>query len=59
MLWSGQEIASFERDNLHREVSRTLGNQLAATQQYDKMGRLTQQTQAGKTSQTRSYKYAP
>ncbi len=57
VLWNGQEIASFERDNLHREVSRTLGNQLAATQQYDKMGRLTQQTLAGKTSQTRSYQY--
>ncbi len=57
VLWNGQEIASFERDNLHREVSRTLGNQLAATQQYDKMGRLTQQTLVGKTGQTRSYQY--
>ena len=57
VLWNGAEIASFERDTLHREVSRTLGNQLAATQQYDQMGRLTQQTLAGKTAQTRRYQY--
>jgi YD repeat-containing protein len=56
LLWKAS-ISSV--DQLHLKVSRALGNQLTATQQYDKMGRLTQQTLAGKTEQTRSYQYDP
>ncbi|MEN9657355.1 MAG: hypothetical protein RL571_820 [Pseudomonadota bacterium] len=59
MLWNKQEIASFERDDLHRETQRTLGNQLTANTHFDKMGRITQQTLSGKTSSNRSYKYDP
>ncbi|MBY0445711.1 MAG: RHS domain-containing protein, partial [Burkholderiales bacterium] len=59
MLWNKQEIASFERDDLHRETQRTLGNQLTAQNHFDKMGRITQQTLSGKTSSNRSYKYDP
>jgi RHS repeat-associated protein len=59
MLWNKQEIASFERDDLHRETQRILGNQLTAHTHFDKMGRITQQTLSGKTSSNRSYKYDP
>ncbi|MFC7422029.1 RHS repeat-associated core domain-containing protein [Iodobacter arcticus] len=59
MLWNKQEIASFERDDLHRETQRTLGNQLTAQNHFDKMGRITQQTLSGKTSSNRSYQYDP
>ncbi|STQ89885.1 Cell wall-associated polypeptide CWBP200 [Iodobacter fluviatilis] len=59
ILWNKQEIASFERDDLHRETQRTLGNQLTAHTHFDKMGRITQQTLSGKTSSHRSYKYDP
>ncbi|MCX7205196.1 MAG: RHS domain-containing protein, partial [Proteobacteria bacterium] len=59
MLWNKKEIASFERDDLHRETQRTLGNQLTTQNHFDKMGRITQQTLSGKTSSNRSYQYDP
>ncbi|MGN8063966.1 RHS repeat-associated core domain-containing protein, partial [Ralstonia sp. 22111] len=40
----GQELASFERDDLHRETQRTQGNRLTQTQKYDTAGRLLEQT---------------
>ncbi|MDW5416633.1 RHS repeat-associated core domain-containing protein [Iodobacter sp. CM08] len=59
MLWNKQEIASFERDDLHRETQRILGNQLTAHTHFDKMGRISQQTLTGKTNNQRSYQYDP
>ena len=47
MLWQGQAVVDVERDKLHREKQRTLGNSgLLATRQYDPQSRLTQLTLA-------------
>ncbi|WP_255991105.1 RHS repeat-associated core domain-containing protein [Chitinolyticbacter albus] len=59
MLWNGEEIASFERDDLHRETARTLGNRLSATTQYDALGRVLQQQLTGSTQLQRRYRYDP
>ena len=49
MLVDGEEIISFERDDLHREVERTLKNGLIHAQTYDPAGRLKEQVlQRGK-----------
>ncbi|CAJ0806863.1 Protein RhsC [Ralstonia psammae] len=40
----GHELVGFERDNLHRETTRTQGNRLQQTQAYDPAGRLLEQT---------------
>ncbi|TCW69233.1 type IV secretion protein Rhs [Burkholderia sp. SRS-25] len=41
-----RELVSYERDDLHREVARLQGNQLLQTQQWDSMGRLSEQVLA-------------
>ncbi|MDN7874661.1 RHS repeat-associated core domain-containing protein [Burkholderia aenigmatica] len=41
-----RELVSYERDDLHREVARTQGNRLLQTQQWDAMGRLSEQVLA-------------
>lgn len=47
VLWQGQTVVDVERDKLHREKQRTLGNSgLLATRQYDPQSRLTQLTLA-------------
>ncbi|OBV39387.1 RHS repeat-associated core domain-containing protein [Janthinobacterium psychrotolerans] len=47
VLWQGQTVVDVERDRLHREKQRTLGNSgLVATRQYDAQSRLTQMTLA-------------
>ncbi|VWC18269.1 sugar-binding protein [Burkholderia diffusa] len=38
-----RELVSYERDDLHREVARLQGNRLLQTQQWDSMGRLSEQ----------------
>ncbi|RQR67493.1 RHS repeat protein, partial [Burkholderia sp. Bp9012] len=38
-----RELVSYERDDLHREVARLQGNRLLQTQQWDAMGRLSEQ----------------
>ncbi|WP_174769945.1 RHS repeat-associated core domain-containing protein [Paraburkholderia hayleyella] len=42
----GHELASYERDDLHREVARLQGNRLLQTQQWDALGRLSGQVLA-------------
>ncbi|MCC7701618.1 DUF4150 domain-containing protein [Janthinobacterium sp. GW460P] len=47
VLWQGQAVVDVERDKLHREKQRTLGNSgLIATRQYDPQSRLTRLTLA-------------
>lgn len=47
VLWQGQTVVDVERDSLHREKQRTLGNSgLVAKRQYDRQSRLTQMTLA-------------
>ncbi|WP_342308234.1 DUF6531 domain-containing protein [Burkholderia pyrrocinia] len=41
-----RELVSYERDDLHREVVRTQGNRLLQTQQWDALGRLSEQVLA-------------
>jgi RHS repeat-associated protein len=43
LMLDGQDILSFERDDLHREVAREQANGLAQSQSYDPMGRLLEQ----------------
>jgi RHS repeat-associated protein len=43
ILLDGEEIVGFERDDLHREVGRTLKNGLIHSQGYDPAGRLKEQ----------------
>ncbi|NTX20641.1 RHS repeat-associated core domain-containing protein [Burkholderia cepacia] len=40
------ELVSYERDDLHREVARLQGNRLLQTQQWDALGRLSEQVLA-------------
>ncbi|TAM54199.1 MAG: RHS repeat protein, partial [Paraburkholderia sp.] len=42
MLLDGEERIQFERDELHREIRRTLGNQLGLKTVYDPAGRVIQ-----------------
>ncbi len=44
-----RELVSYERDDLHREVARVQGNRLLQTQQWDAMGRLSEQVLARDT----------
>ena len=47
VLWQGKAVVDVERDKLHREKQRQLGNSgLLATRQYDPQSRLTQMTLA-------------
>ena len=43
LILSGQDIVSFERDDLHREKVRHYANGISQEQHYDEVGRLTQQ----------------
>ncbi|MDQ0072466.1 RHS repeat-associated protein [Variovorax boronicumulans] len=43
LMLDGQDILSFERDDLHREVAREQGNGLTQSLDYDPMGRLLEQ----------------
>ncbi|WP_018609457.1 RHS repeat-associated core domain-containing protein [Uliginosibacterium gangwonense] len=43
LLLDGQEAIAFERDDLHREILRSQGNQLQQHRQYDPVGRLLEQ----------------
>lgn len=40
---NGEDVVSFERDDLHRETLRHYANGLSQQQRYDEAGRLTQQ----------------
>lgn len=44
LIVNGQDIVSFERDDLHREKVRHYANGISQEQHYDEMGRLTQQS---------------
>ncbi|AOX99261.1 hypothetical protein BJP62_01610 [Jeongeupia sp. USM3] len=57
VLWNSKELASFERDDLHRETARTLANRLSTTTEYDAMGRVLQQQVSGATQINRRYRY--
>ncbi|WP_148716539.1 RHS repeat-associated core domain-containing protein [Chitinolyticbacter meiyuanensis] len=59
VLWNGEELASFERDDLHRETARALANRLNATTQYDALGRILHQQLSGATQHQRQYRYDP
>lgn len=43
LIVNGQDVVSFERDDLHREIVRHYANGISQEQHYDTMGRLTQQ----------------
>jgi len=43
LMLDGQDILSFDRDDLHREVGREQGNGLSQSLDYDVMGRLLEQ----------------
>ncbi len=43
LIVNGQDLISFERDDLHREIVRHYANGISQEQHYDTMGRLTQQ----------------
>ena len=43
LILNGQDIVSFERDDLHREIARHYANGISQEQHYDVLGRLTQQ----------------
>ncbi len=43
MALNGEDVVSFERDDLHRETLRHYANGLSQQQRYDEVGRLTQQ----------------
>ncbi|MDH2604970.1 type IV secretion protein Rhs, partial [Acinetobacter baumannii] len=43
LIVNGQDVVSFERDDLHREIARHYANGISQEQHYDTMGRLTQQ----------------
>ncbi|MCU4491830.1 RHS domain-containing protein [Acinetobacter guillouiae] len=44
LILNGQDVVSFERDDLHREKVRHYANGISQEQHYDEMGRLTQQS---------------
>ncbi|WP_228147195.1 RHS repeat-associated core domain-containing protein [Acinetobacter sp. ANC 3832] len=43
LILNGEDVVSFERDDLHREIARHYANGISQEQQYDDIGRLTQQ----------------
>jgi len=43
LMFDGQEVVGFERDDLHREVIRVQGNGIAQRHKYDPVGRLLEQ----------------
>jgi RHS repeat-associated protein len=62
IVLNGQSIIDFERDNLHREIERTLHTQTGQApvqlkRQFDRLGRLTEQAAPQVPELTRSYQY--
>ncbi|MBA4710205.1 RHS repeat-associated core domain-containing protein [Aquitalea aquatica] len=57
LLFGQHDILNLERDKLHRETQRTLGNSLQQTLAYDKAGRLSSQRLSGATRWSRQYQY--
>ena len=57
--WNGQELISFERDQLHRETTRTQANTVTQNTQYDAVGRFKGQIieQSGQILNQRAYDY--
>ena len=43
LILNGEDVVSFERDDLHRETARHYANGISQEQKYDDIGRLTQQ----------------
>ncbi|WP_243901653.1 RHS repeat-associated core domain-containing protein [Acinetobacter bereziniae] len=43
LILNGEDVVSFERDDLHRETTRHYANGISQEQKYDDIGRLTQQ----------------
>ncbi len=43
LVVNGQDLVSFERDDLHREIARHYANGMSQEQQYDLAGRLKSQ----------------
>ncbi|MFB0824784.1 RHS repeat-associated core domain-containing protein [Chromobacterium violaceum] len=57
LLFGQRDIFNLERDKLHRETQRVLGNALQQTLAYDKAGRLSSQRLMGATQWSRQYQY--
>ncbi|MCD4487295.1 RHS domain-containing protein, partial [Chromobacterium vaccinii] len=57
LLFGQRDIFNLERDKLHRETQRMLGNALQQTLAYDKAGRLSSQRLMGATQWSRQYQY--
>lgn len=57
LLFGHRDIVNLERDKLHRETQRVLGNALQQHQSYDKAGRLASQRLMGSTQWNRQYQY--
>ncbi len=57
LLFGQQDIFNLERDKLHRETRRVLGNSLQQTLSYDPAGRLVHQQLQGATPWLRHYRY--
>ncbi|MGC0155749.1 DUF6531 domain-containing protein, partial [Chromobacterium vaccinii] len=57
LLFGQRDIINLERDKLHRETQRVLGNALQQTLGYDKAGRLASQRLSGATQWQRQYQY--
>ncbi|WP_052877928.1 RHS repeat-associated core domain-containing protein [Chromobacterium subtsugae] len=57
LLFGQRDIFNLERDKLHRETQRVLGNALQQTLAYDKAGRLSSQRLMGVTQWSRQYQY--
>ena len=57
LLFGQRDIVNLERDKLHRETQRVLGNALQQHQSYDKAGRLASQRLMGSTQWNRQYQY--
>ncbi|VBB11929.1 RHS repeat-associated core domain-containing protein [Burkholderia stabilis] len=63
MLLDGEELVQFERDDLHREISRILSNRVEQSMKYDSAGRVLQQMAQRKAAPSslsqRRYFYDP
>ncbi|WP_230370830.1 RHS repeat domain-containing protein [Paludibacterium denitrificans] len=57
LLFGQHDILNLERDKLHRETQRILGNSLQQSRAYDKAGRLSSQRLSGATQWSRQYQY--
>ncbi|MBN3816369.1 RHS repeat protein [Paraburkholderia sp. Se-20369] len=57
MMLDGRTVASFERDDAHRETLRELGNGLKQATRYDAAGRLARQTLQGASGKVMERRY--